>query len=111
MQSKRLSAAESLDSLAVFDIGFSVRWHGFCVICVIQATPLLLFLVPPNQFLALAPRLAIWTRRSPVVNNAAIVRPCKTPSVPQQVFRFAFIGAVITFFGEYATVNPGTTRG
>src|SRR5581483_9863364 len=73
--------------------------------------PLLLFLIPPDEFLALAPRLAVGTCRRPVVEDANIVGPGESPTVTEQGFRFALVGFVLARVGEYSGVNPATAGG
>src|SRR5438094_10376706 len=80
--------------------------HFFWIVGIVQSAPLLLLFIPPNQFFALAPRLAIGTRRSPVVNDAAIVGPCKSPTVAEQVARITLIRAIPILLRKYAAVNP-----
>src|SRR2546430_16585578 len=71
-----------------------------------QSAPWLCPFNPPNQFFALAPRLAIWTRRSPVIYDAAIIWPGESPAVTEQVMRITLVRAIPILFRKHAAVNP-----
>src|ERR1700758_5213460 len=77
----------------------------------IQAGPLLLRFVPPDQFLTLAPRPAIGTRRRAVIQDAAIGRPGKRPTVSVEILGLAFVGTILTGSGKDAGINPTAARG
>ena len=51
----------------------------------VVARPFFVFRVPPDQFLSFAPRLAVRTRRSAVVEDAAVGRPGKSPAVAVEI--------------------------
>src|SRR5690348_16651675 len=106
MQCERTRAAQRLDSFTFFQIIFGFWREFFWVIGIVQPAPLLLLFIPPDQFFALAPRLAIRTCRRPVIDDAAIVWPGESPTVAEQVMRFAFIGAIPVFFRKDAAINP-----
>src|SRR5947207_4790591 len=78
---------------------------------VIAAGPLILRLLPPDQFLALAPRLARRARARSVIYNASIAGPGEPPPVAEIVFRIAGVGLVNFVRTENAGVNPTATRG
>src|SRR5438045_8467305 len=80
--------------------------HFFWIVGIVQSAPLLLLFIPPNQFFALAPRLAIGTRRSPVIYDAAIVGPCKSPTVAEQVARITLVRPIPILFRQHAAVHP-----
>src|SRR5204863_8725284 len=58
----------------------------------IVAGPLLLLLVPPDEFLALAPRLAVGGGGAAVVENAPVERPGESPAVAVAAARLALEG-------------------
>src|SRR3982751_136259 len=58
----------------------------------VVAGPLVLLLVPPDKFLALAPRLAVGTRRRAVIKDAAIGRPRVSPAVTVRPVRLTLVG-------------------
>src|SRR5579884_3559549 len=74
----------------------------------ILASPLALVLVPPDQLLAFAPRLAIRTRRCAVVQDATIRRPREAPSVAEIIVRLAHVRDVVSRFGMNAGIDPAT---
>src|SRR4029079_11953230 len=57
----------------------------------IEAGPLAHGLVPPDEFLALAPRAPVGTRRGAVVEDAAIGRPREAPTGPATPRRLAVV--------------------
>src|SRR5690348_9806718 len=77
----------------------------------IQTCPLPLRVIPPNQFLTLAPRPAIGARRRPVIQDAAIGRPGKRPAVPVEVAWFPLIRPILTGSGKDAGIDPATASG
>src|SRR6184192_1563836 len=81
MQHEWSGAAECLHPVTVLQIFLSIRRSGLLEIRSVEPSPLSFLLIPPDQLLALAPRLSIRTRRSPVVNDAAVIRPCEPPTV------------------------------
>src|SRR5437899_8031143 len=72
----------------------------------IKTRPLLLVLIPPNQFLSFAPRTSIGTRGSAVIKDAAIGRPGKTPAMSQKIPGTTLVGTVFVGAWEYAGVDP-----
>src|SRR2546426_8496334 len=111
MQRKRARSAQSGNSNPTIQVVGSVRREVFLVVRVIEPSPFLLLFIPPDQLLALAPRPSIRTRRRAVINDAAIVRPRKSPAMPQQVFRLAFIRAIAAFLGIHSAINPRPAGG
>ena len=75
VQSEWASPAQRLYTFAFVNICGNFRSDVLLIIGVIEARPLLLLCVPPDQLLALALRLSIRTCRRAVVDDAAIVRP------------------------------------
>src|SRR5437016_12374324 len=84
--------------------------HFFWIVGIVQSAPLLLLFIPPNQFFALAPRLAIGTRRSPVIYDAAIIWPGESPAVTEQVMRITLVRAIPILFRKHAAVNRSEER-
>src|SRR6266487_6216940 len=74
----------------------------------VNASPL--FRVPPDELFAFAPRLSVWLRAGPIVNDAAIARPTETPAVSEIILRLARVRFVHAVSIENARVNPGTAR-
>ena len=70
-----------------------------------------LALVPPDQFLALAPRLAGRSGARSIIYNAAIARPDEAPAVAEIVFRIARVRLVDLIRTKNAGVNPAAARG
>src|SRR6478672_1891887 len=108
MQREWFVAVQSPRALA---LSLMVGRHFRFEIRSVRAGPLLLLVVPPDQFLALAPRLAVWPRRSPVVNDAAIVRPREAPAVPEQPLGLALERLVLAEVRRHPAVDPATRRG
>src|ERR1700736_4862571 len=77
----------------------------------VDAAPFVLALVPPNQFLALAPRFAGRFGARSIIYNAAIGRPGKAPAVAQKIRRFPRKRLVDFVRTDDAGVNPATARG
>src|SRR2546430_16589751 len=105
MAGKRPGPAKSYDPHATVQIVRSVWCEIFLVVGIIQSGPLLIFFVPPDQLLALAPRRSIRTRRRAVINNSAIVRPGKSPAMPEQIFRCPFVGAISVGLRKDSAIN------
>src|SRR5262249_54867316 len=97
-------------SAPVLYVGRRVGSGCLVIVGNIQARPLPSCVIPPNQLLTLAPRLAIRTRRSAVVNDSAIIGPCESPSVPKQIVGRSFAGTIPLFLGEHSAVDPSTAR-
>ena len=81
MQNKRLRPTQRLDPVAPFKIGFDIGCSRLLEIRCVQSRPLPPLFVPPHKLLLLTPWLAIRTRGGPVVDDATVVRPGKTPAV------------------------------
>src|SRR5437660_9867485 len=86
MHDERLIASQGIIAPGIF-VGLVIWRLLFGEIRNVVAGPFFLFLVPPDQLLALAPRLAIRTRRCPVVENSPVTRPGIAPAVPVQAVR------------------------
>src|SRR5438309_24810 len=111
MQGKWPRPAERARSLPFCEIQGSIGWSFFFVVRIVQPGPMFLFFVPPDQFLTLAPGLAVGPRRRPVVNDAAIIRPRESPSMTKKVFGFSLVSPVATFLRKYAAIDPRSARG
>src|SRR5205085_5282828 len=61
----------------------------------VVAAPLPFCLVPPNEFLPLAPRCAVGTRRAAVVENPSIERPGVAPSMSVSSARLSLVRFVL----------------
>src|SRR5262249_20886333 len=94
VQRKWPRTTERRDSESNIQFGWSSGSKVFLVIRIVEPRPVFVCLVPPDQFLALAPRFSIRTRRCAVINDAAIVRPREPPAVTEQVRGFTLIGAI-----------------
>src|SRR5581483_11807742 len=90
--------------------GLVIRRFVFCEIRCVQACPLFFPLVPPNQFLALTPRLAVKPGRSPVINKAPVRWPGIAPAVSIQTMGLTHVCFVLIFIWETTRVDPGATR-
>src|SRR3954453_13479012 len=104
-------SAQRICSLPLIKIAWRRRGHVLVIVRVVQAGPLLLLFVPPNQLLTVAPRLPIWARGGSIVNNAAVIGPCESPAVSEKVPRVAFMSAVSPLFRKDSAVNPRTASG
>src|SRR5262249_1938987 len=69
------------------------------------------FRVPPHQFFALAPRTAVRSRTSAVVNDAAVARPREAPSMPEIISGLARVGLVYAIAAQNAGGNPAAACG
>ena len=78
---------------------------------VINAGPFLLRAVPPDQFLAVAPRLAGRTGARSIIYDAAIARPDEAPTVAKIIFRITRVRLVNLIWTEDAGVNPAAACG
>ena len=68
--------------------GWSKLWRFFHrKIGVIDARPFALRLIPPNQFLPVAPRFASRAGARSIIDDAAIARPGEAPTVAKIIFR------------------------
>src|ERR1051326_5100873 len=108
MQREWSRAAERFHSFAIFNIGGGVGRSLLLIVRMIQSGPLFFLFIPPDKFLALAPRLAVGARGRPVVDDAAVVGPGKSPAMPEQIFRVAFVGTVVARLWKHSAINPGT---
>src|SRR5260370_11874915 len=72
----------------------------------VDAAPFALRLVPPNQFLALAPRLTGRLRARSIIYNATIGRPDEAPAVAKIILRIARLRLV----GFTRPESPGGNR-
>src|SRR5438132_12767103 len=106
MQHEWPRAAECLHPVTVFQIFFGIRRSSLLEIGSIQPSPLSFLLIPPDQLLALAPRLSIRTRRSPVINDTAVIGPCEPPTVSQITLRLTFVGPVLIGIRKHTRINP-----
>src|SRR5262249_16253256 len=61
----------------------------------VVAAPLPFRFIPPDEFLALTPRLAVRRRRTSVVEDAAIEQPPESPSVSIGTARLALLRFVL----------------
>src|ERR1700730_1054960 len=77
---------------------------------IVDTRPFLLLPVPPDQLLPLTPRRSIWTRRSAVIQDAAVRRPCKPPAVAVPPVGRAATGLVLSRLWKHPGVNPASTR-
>src|SRR6266404_50650 len=77
----------------------------------VDAAPFALRLVPPNQFLALAPWLTGWFRARSIIYNATIGRPDEAPAVAKIILRIARVRLVDFIRAEHAGVNPAAACG
>src|SRR5947207_9517207 len=78
-------------------------WH-------VDAIPFALPLVPPDQFLALAPRLASRFGARSIIYNAAIRRPGEAPAVAKVIFRIARVRLVDFVRAKDTRINPAAAR-
>src|SRR3954468_4035237 len=74
----------------------------------VVAGPIALPFIPPDQFLALAPRRSVGRGGGAVVENAAIERPRVSPAMPVLPLRRAAVRFVLAI--EDAGVNPASAR-
>src|SRR5438270_2953499 len=77
----------------------------------VDTGPFALPLVPPNQFLALAPRLAGRFGARPIIYDTAVARPGEAPAVAKIVLRVPRKRLVNFVRAEDAGVNPAAARG
>jgi len=85
MQNEGRVATNAVEAALVS--GWSKLWrllHG--KIGVISARPFALRLIPPDQFLAIAPRLAGRAGARSIIYDAAIARPGEAPTVAKIIF-------------------------
>src|SRR5438309_5478159 len=83
-----------------------IRSLGRRKVRIVAARPLVLRGVPPDELLALAPRLPIRTRRGAVVDDAAVLRPRKPPTMSKEVVRLLALRKVLALFGIMPAVDP-----
>src|SRR5215470_6853529 len=72
----------------------------------VEAGPLFLLLVPPDELLAFAPGLAVRTRGRAVIEDAAVRRPGESPAVPVDSGRLPAVGPVPSRLGKDTRVDP-----
>ena len=85
MQNKGGVAANSIKTDLVS--GWSKLWRLVQrKVGVIDARPFALCLVPPNQFLAVAPRFAGGAGARSIIYDAPIARPGEAPTVAKIIF-------------------------
>src|SRR5207244_12565380 len=77
----------------------------------VDAGPFVLPLVPPDQFFAVAPRLAGRFGARSIIYDAAIGRPGEAPAVAKVIRRFPRKRLVDFVRAEDAGVNPGAACG
>src|SRR5437016_8169004 len=75
----------------------------------VVARPLLRLLVPPDQFLPLAPRLAVRRRGAAVVEDAPVERPGVSPAMSVGPLWLALVRLVLAV--EDAAVDPAAAGG
>src|SRR6266481_5439732 len=78
---------------------------------VINSGPFLFRAVPPDQFLAVAPRLAGWAGARSIIYDAAIARPGEAPTVANIIFRITRVRLANLIWTEDASVNPAAACG
>src|SRR5579864_5483685 len=105
VQDKRFISGESLITLRVFR-RLIIRRFRPREVRDVQPGPLFVLLIPPNEFLALAPRLPIRTGRGAVIEDAAVRRPGKAPAMSPEVLGIPLVSAVLTRAREDAGVDP-----
>src|SRR4029079_5777388 len=88
----------------------AIRRLGAAEVRRIEAGPLAHGLVPPDEFLALAPWTPVGTRRGAVVEDAPIGRPREAPAMTVRPMRVAFVGAIAPLRRVDAGVDPATAR-
>src|SRR5438477_52339 len=77
----------------------------------VDTAPFALLLVPPDQFLALAPGFAGRRRARSIIYDATISRPGEAPAVAEIIFRLARV-RLVNLIGTVDTgVNPPATCG
>src|SRR5207247_5339893 len=76
----------------------------------VDAGPFVLPLLPPHQFLAVAPWLASRFGARSIIYDAPVARPGEAPAVPEIVFRLARVRFVNFVWTEDARVNPAPAR-
>src|SRR5438270_3285157 len=86
------------------------RWLFRRKIGDVDAGPFVLPLVPPDQFFAVAPRLARRFGARSIIYNAAIGRPGEAPAVAKVIRRFPRERLVDFVRAEDAGVNPAAAR-
>src|SRR6266481_236653 len=110
MQRKRRIAGNAIESPLVSSWSKLRRLIGR-KIGDVDPGPFALPLVPPNQFLALAPRLTSRFGARSIIYDAPIGRPGEAPAVPKIIRRVPRKRLVDFVRTENAGVNPGTTCG
>src|SRR4051794_14781409 len=111
VQSKWPGSAESGYAHAAIQIVGSGGREILFEIGVIETGPFFFLFVPPDQLLAVAPWLAVRTGRRAVINDAAIVRPYKSPAMSKQIFGCALICAITVPFRIHAAIDPRAASG
>src|SRR5206468_9837154 len=76
----------------------------------ITSGPFALGLVPPDQFLTFAPRLAGWAGTCSIIYDAPIAGPGKAPAVAEIVLGLARVPFVHAIAAKAARINPTTAR-
>src|ERR1043166_3356940 len=110
VENKRTIACDCVQS-ALIALRSETRFLVWHKIGIIAAGPFTLRSVPPDELLALAPRLSIGCSAGAVVNDAPIARPGEAPAMPQITARVARVRLVDFIRPEYAGVNPAAARG
>src|SRR5436305_10194450 len=77
----------------------------------VDSGPFALGLVPPHQFLSLAPGLACRAGARSIIYDAPIAGPGKAPPMSQIVFRLTRVRFVHAVAAKNARVNPTTAGG
>src|SRR5215510_6081134 len=108
MHDKRFIAGESVIPTSVLR-GLIIWWFLFSAVGYVVSCPFLLLPVPPDQFLALTPRLSVRTRRGAIVQDAAISWPCKAPAMTVEPRGRAAVGLVFPRPWKHTGVNPAPT--
>src|ERR1041385_4662794 len=106
MKRKPPCSSQRLSAAPIVNVGRFVGRHLLFVVRIVESRPLLFLGVPPDQFLALAPRRAVPLRRSAGVEDATVIWPGKAPAVSEQVFGVALERAVMSLFRINSAVDP-----
>src|ERR1041385_1027600 len=101
MHNERFIASYGIIALRIFR-RLVIRWFLLREVRSVMAGPFLLVGIPPHQRFALAPWLAIGTRRRSVVQNPSITRPCVAPPVSVATLGFALTSFIFIRRGHHA---------
>src|SRR5207302_9602916 len=73
--------------------------------------PFALGLIPPDQLLPIAPRLAGRAGARSIIYNTAVARPGEAPTMPEEAFRITRKRLVDFVRAEDARINPTAAGG